>query len=57
LSPAKRSQSAGRFHFRLLPGRYVIDLPNYVGRTMGPSVSVTVRGGETVHADLPDMCR
>jgi hypothetical protein len=46
-----------QFHFRLLPGRYVIDLPHYVNGNVGPWVSVTVRGGEVVNADLPDMCR
>jgi hypothetical protein len=46
----------GQFHFRLLPGRYVIDLRHYVGGNVGTWASVTVRGGETVHADLPNMC-
>jgi hypothetical protein len=47
----------GQFHFRLLTGRYVVDYPRYVGGNVGTRLSVTVRRGEDVHADLPDMCR
>jgi hypothetical protein len=47
----------GQFHFRLPPGRYVIDLPHYAGGNVGTWASVTAHAGETVHADLPDLCR
>ena len=53
----QRVPVGGQFHFHLLPGHYVIDLPHYAGGNAGPSLMVTVRKGVTVHANLPDLCR
>jgi hypothetical protein len=46
----------GHFHFSLVPGRYVIDLPHYASGNAATWASVTVRGGETAHVDLPNRC-
>jgi hypothetical protein len=53
----QRVASGDEYHFKLAPGRYVIDLPHYVGGNVGTYVSVAVRVSKTVHADLPNDCK
>ena len=49
--------TGGEYHFALPSGRYVIDAPHYAGGNGLTYVSVVVRAGKTVHADLPNDCK
>jgi hypothetical protein len=47
------------YRFTLPPGRYIIDRPHYMGTVGGKfntGVSVIVKAGTTVDADLPNPC-
>jgi hypothetical protein len=49
--------TGGQFDFNLSPGHYVIGLSHCADGNMGTWVSVVVRSGVTLHANLPNMCR
>ena len=53
----QRVPTGGEFDFNLSPGHYVLYLPHYVDGNVGSWVSVVVRSGVTLHADLPNMCK
>ncbi len=53
----QRVPTGGQFDFNLSPGHYVIELPHYTGGNVRTWVSVVVRSGVPVHADLPNMCK
>jgi hypothetical protein len=49
--------TGGKYDFILPPGRYVIELPHYVGGNVGSEVTVLVQPGAVDHIDLPDDCK
>jgi len=49
--------AGGEYRFTLPAGDYVIDLPHYIGGNVGTLISVVIRAGRTIHADLPNDCR
>ncbi len=51
----QRVPTGGEFDFQLPPGHYVID--HYLGYNMTTWLSVVLRRGITVDANLPDICK